>query len=132
PGSYRILIPHDDDLMKLANSNKKPIELEQLINFRNKSIQESSLVRRNSSSLSLIKHTIFEKFCNWYKEYSLSPNFNKHIVLSKWADFYTNLENNDPIIKILENSSSNLSKISLIKYEEHINESFANFMANVS
>lgn len=130
-GSYRILIPHDDALLNLASVSNKSVELGHLINLRNTMVQEASFVRRNTSSLNLIKHKIFEKFCDWYQKHSLLSNFNKHITLSKWADFYTKFENNENLIIPLEKNSKHFEKESLIKYEKYSIELFVNFIENL-
>jgi preprotein translocase subunit SecA len=135
-GSYRVVVPHNDDLLMLVKNKKllanylNPAILKEkdLHDYRNERIEQLSKHRREHSAINLVQHSILEKFCNWYHIQSLSLNFNKHVILSKWADFYSNLENIKLPVMDSNHIEGNISQKSLVEYEIQLNKLFADFI----
>jgi preprotein translocase subunit SecA len=95
PGSYRIIVPHDDELLLDAQrtlGTTADISIKQLNAYRKEMVAAASNMRRNTSLINLIQHELFEQFCAWYWQRSLAPNFKQQFILNSWAKFYTQLD----------------------------------------
>jgi preprotein translocase subunit SecA len=120
PGSYRIIVPHDDALLSHTNSGK----IEELIALREKRVEEASLTRRQYAAIHLAQHHILERFCNDFQN-KFSTCVNQQTVLNKWAEFYTRLEN-------IEVNLEQHFEAALLNYRNKLNSLFDDFMKSLT
>ncbi len=156
PGSYRIIVPHDDELllntggdkiqalialMKIMLekesltsiqyaaihsllSNNGGDKVEELKALRNMMVKEESLARRKHANIHLAQHHILEHFWNDFQN-TFSTSINKHAILNKWAEFYTDLDN----IKV---NVEHDFDITLLNHRNKLNRLFDHFMKSLT
>jgi len=120
-GSYRIIIAPDDiALNRLAEFNINNPTEDILNTYRKIEIMHQSKHRVLASQINIIQHQILNKFIGWHA--SKNSNIAQSIILSKWAEFYTNLEDIEQ-----PQHESNLKQ-----YTERLELEFAKFMQDLN
>ncbi|BBE08693.1 Putative uncharacterized protein [Mycoavidus cysteinexigens] len=120
PGSYRIIVPHDDELLAKTGSGN----IETLIALRELMVVKASLTRRQYAAIYLAQHHILERFWNDF-QYKYANSIHQHAILNKWAEFYTDLEN----IKV---NVEHHFDTALSNYRNTLNSLYDHFMKNLS
>jgi preprotein translocase subunit SecA len=123
PGSYRIIVPHDDALLANTGSGK----IEELIALRKEMVGKASLTRRQYAAIHVAQHNILERFCQAFRD-KFSRSFHRHAVLNKWAEFYTPLE--DIEVERPVNLAHDVNT-ALLAYQNTLNSVFETFMKSL-
>ncbi len=159
PGSYQIIVPHDDPILLSAMSRKLPdmvilfaklagiplqelspsdeggamISVKELDDYREQISKQSSEVRQIASKRNLIENEIMEMFTSWYQAQASSSEINRFIVLEQWAKFYTSLEDWEEVDNNPNLQRNNLqSESELMVYRNRLTEKYHNFMQSLN
>ncbi len=120
PGSYGIILPPDDELLLKTDSST----IEELVALREKMVKQASLARRQYGSIYLAQHHILERFFNDF-QHKFSNSINRHAILNKWAEFYTDLEN------VTVNNLEYYLDPKLLSYRQKLNSLYDHFIKSL-